>query len=120
MKIKRKLSMTGFALLIILMNITFVYSQSLWDTAKKNKDVLTITTLFTAQNVRDYLSTTDNLNTAINWCKQIGITKVYIEAFRGGYYVDRDGVRVHVTAITKTGKTFNEYLILRPQYLMKL
>lgn len=90
MKIMRKLSMTGIALSIVFMNITFVYSQSLWDTAKKNKDVLTITTLFTAQNVRDYLSTPDNLNTAVNWCKQTGITKVYIEAFRGGYYAGRE------------------------------
>ena len=90
MKIMRKLSMIGFALSIIFINISFVYSQSLWDTANKNKDVLTITTLFTAQGVRNYLSTTDNLNTAINWCKQTGITKVYIEAFRGGYYADRE------------------------------
>jgi len=90
MKIMRKLSRIGIALSIIVINITFVYSQSLWDTAKKNNDVLTITTLFTAQNVRDYLSTTDNLNAAINWCKQTGITKVYIETFRGGYYAERE------------------------------
>jgi len=57
--------------------------------AKKNREVLTITTLFTAQNVRDYLSNTTELNNAVNWCKQTGITKVYIESFRGGYYADR-------------------------------
>jgi len=89
-EIKRELSRIGFALLIIFINITFAKSQSLWDTAKENKDVLTVTTLFTAQNVRDYLSTTENLNTAIDWCKETGITKVYIETFRGGYYVDRE------------------------------
>ena len=81
--------MIGILSAIVVMNVTSVYSQTLWDQAKKNKDVLTVTTLFTAQNVRDFLSDADGLNNAVNWCKQTGITKVYIESFRGGYYADR-------------------------------
>ena len=76
-------------LAIVVMSVTSVYSQTLWDQAKKNKDVLTVTTLFTAQNVRDFLTDAEGLNNAVNWCKQTGITKVYIETFRGGYYADR-------------------------------
>ena len=81
--------MTGILSAIVVMNVTSVYSQTLWDQAKENKDVLTVTTLFTAQNMRDFLSDADGLNNAVNWCKQTGITKVYIESFRGGYYADR-------------------------------
>jgi hypothetical protein len=49
--------------------------------------------LFPAQDVRAYLSTDDGLNNAVNWCKQSGITKVYIESFRGGYYADRETLK---------------------------
>jgi hypothetical protein len=65
-------------------------SQSLWDTAKKNKDVLTISTLFIAQDVRDFLSSDAGLDNAVSWCKQSGITRVFIESFRDGYYADRE------------------------------
>ncbi|HUX56172.1 MAG TPA: hypothetical protein VMV77_04315, partial [Bacteroidales bacterium] len=88
-KFMRRILPIGIGLTVVIMSVTSVYSQSLWETAKKNKDVLTITTLFTAQNVRDYLSTTAGLDNAVNWCKQTGITKVYIESFRGAYYAER-------------------------------
>ena len=81
--------MTGILSAIVVMSVTSVYSQTLWDQAQENKDVLTVTTLFTAQNVRDFLTDAEGLYNAVNWCKQTGITKVYIESFRGGYYADR-------------------------------
>ncbi len=65
-------------------------SQSLLDIARKNKDILTVTTLFTAQNVRDHLSKPDGLDFAVDWCKKTGITKVYIESFRNNYYATRE------------------------------
>ncbi|HUX57049.1 MAG TPA: hypothetical protein VMV77_08750, partial [Bacteroidales bacterium] len=89
-KFKRRILPIGIGLTVVIMSVTSVYSQSLWNTAKKNKDVLTVTTLFTAGNVRDYLSTTEGLDNAVNWCKQTGITKVYIESFRGAYYAERE------------------------------
>ena len=82
-KIVRKLLTIIIGLTIVCLNITSISSQSLWNTAKNNRDVLTISTLFIAQDVRDFLSTPAGLNNAINWCKETGITRVFIESFRG-------------------------------------
>ena len=35
-------------------------------------------TLFTAQDVREHLSTDDGTSAAIDWCKKTSVTKVYI------------------------------------------
>ena len=64
-------------------------SQPLWETAEKNRDVLTVSTLFIAQDVRDFLSTPEGLDNAVKWCRETGITRVFIETFRGGYYADK-------------------------------
>jgi hypothetical protein len=77
---------------IVLISVTEASSQSLWDTAKKNKDVLKISTLFIAQDVRDYLSSPAGLDNAVAWCRETGITRVFIESFRGGYYANRDAM----------------------------
>jgi hypothetical protein len=89
--IKKLVYFTG-VVIVLCMNMTNGNSQSLWDTAKKNKDVLTISTLFIAQDVRDFLSTPAGLDNAVNWCKQTGITRVFIESFRGAYYADHDAL----------------------------
>ena len=44
-------------------------------------------TLFTAQDVRDHLSTEQGRQEALEFCHKMGITKVYIESFRDGYQV---------------------------------
>ena len=44
-------------------------------------------TLFTAQDVRDRLSTDQGRQEALEFCHKMGITKVYIESFRDGYQV---------------------------------
>ena len=77
---------------VIWINAIAVSAQPLWESAKKNRDVLTISTLFIAQDVRDYLSTPAGLDNAVAWCKQTGITRVFIESFRGAYYADRDAM----------------------------
>jgi hypothetical protein len=64
-------------------------AQSLWDLANQNKESLRIATLFPAQNVRDYLSTDEGITKAIQWCKQTGVTHVFLEEFRGNYTADR-------------------------------
>ena len=74
------------------MSVNSVFAQSLWNLAKDNKDVLTISTLFIAQDVRDHLSTTSGLDKAVAWCRETGITRVFIETFRDGYYVDREAI----------------------------
>jgi len=45
-------------------------------------------TLFTAQDVRDHLSTEQGRAEALEFCRKLGISKVYIEAFRDGYQPD--------------------------------
>jgi hypothetical protein len=75
---------------LLCVNITSVYAQPLWDLARKNKDVLVITTLFPAQSVRDNLTSASGLDDAVSWCKQTGITKVYIETFRDGYMAEKE------------------------------
>jgi len=42
-------------------------------------------TLFTAQDVRDHLSTEQGRAEALEFCRKLGISKVYVEAFRDGY-----------------------------------
>ncbi|MFB0525547.1 MAG: hypothetical protein ACETVZ_08380 [Phycisphaerae bacterium] len=75
-------------LLVLLMALR-CQAQSLWDLANDNKELLKIATLFTAQNVRDYLSNDEGINKAVDWCKKTGITHVFIETFRNGYTVER-------------------------------
>jgi hypothetical protein len=91
-KLFKKLLQIAGVIAVIFLFITNASAQALWDTAKKNKDVLTISTLFIAQDVRDFLSTPAGLDKAVSWCKQTGITKVFIESFRGSYYADRDAM----------------------------
>jgi len=64
-------------------------AESLWDLAQQNKDMLRISTLFTAQNVRAYLSGDKGIDDAIDWCKKTGVTHVFIETFRGNYTAPR-------------------------------
>ena len=45
-------------------------------------------TLFTARDVRDYLSTDKGRSEALDFCRKLGISKVYVEAFRDGYQPD--------------------------------
>ena len=63
---------------------------SLWDLARSKSDVHRFSTLFTAQDVRGSLGTQPGLEQAIQWCKQTGVTKVYLEVFRDGYRAELD------------------------------
>ncbi len=64
-------------------------SRELWDLAKRNKEVLTLSAWFTAQDVNNLLTDATGLEDAVNWCGQNGVTKVYLEAFGRGLYADR-------------------------------
>jgi hypothetical protein len=50
-------------------------------------------TLFTAQDVRDHLATPQGRAEALEFCRQMGISKVYVEAFRDGYQADAETLR---------------------------
>lgn len=90
LKIKSIMLVACISPLIYFTGSSSLYSQPLWEMAKNNREVLTITTIFPAGDVRDHLSDALSLDKAVNWCKQTGITKVYIESFRGGYYAERN------------------------------
>jgi hypothetical protein len=45
-------------------------------------------TLFTAQDVRDHLSTEKGRVEALEFCRKMGVSKVYVEAFRDGYQAE--------------------------------
>ncbi|MGO8679217.1 MAG: hypothetical protein ACLQVX_25525 [Limisphaerales bacterium] len=64
-------------------------APDLWKLANDPAQAHRFSTLFCAQDVRDYLSSESGLDTAIQWCKRTGVTKVYIEVFRDGYRAER-------------------------------
>jgi len=69
--------------IIVLLSGCGPSTQTNWELANKNKDLLRVSTIFTAQNVRDILSRQEGLDSAIAWCKEAGVTRVFIESFRG-------------------------------------
>lgn len=60
-------------------------AEDLWPLARDAQAVHRFSTLITAHNVRDLLSTEEGLNSAIKWCQQTGVTKIYLETFRSDY-----------------------------------
>jgi hypothetical protein len=50
-------------------------------------------TLFTAQDVRGHLATPQGRAEALEFCRKMGISKVYVEAFRDGYQADAETLR---------------------------
>ncbi len=61
----------------------------LWQLATEHAADHRFSTLFTAQDVRASLSNPEGLAKAIEWCKQTGVTKAYVESFRDGYQAER-------------------------------
>ena len=59
-------------------------SKSNWELANENKDLLKVSTIFTASSdVRYKLARESGLDSAVAWCKEAGVTRVFIESFRG-------------------------------------
>jgi len=65
-------------------------SAELWKSARAKQDIHRFSTIITAQQVRDHLATDEGIDSAIQWCRETAVTKVYIEAFRSGYRASRD------------------------------
>jgi len=61
----------------------------LWPLAREHASVHRFSTLFTASDVRDRLSTTNGTQEAVDWCRQTAVTKVYVETFRDSYQAER-------------------------------
>jgi len=50
-------------------------------------------TLFTAQDVRDHLATEQGRAEALEFCRKMGISKVYVETFRDAYQADEQALK---------------------------
>ena len=81
--------MIGF---LVLSMVVRCQSQPLWDLANQKKDLLRISTLFDAQSVRDHLSSEEGLDKAVEWCKETGVTHVFVESFRNDYTAERNAL----------------------------
>ena len=88
----RKLRFQALSILVIfILVLSACTSPDNWELANSNKELLRVSTIFTAQDVRDELSNESRLDSAITWCKEVGITRVFIESFRG-YTAERDAL----------------------------
>lgn len=65
-------------------------SDNLWQLCREKAAIHRFSTLFPAQNVRDYLATEEGRQAAIEWCRQTGVTRVFIESFRDGYLAPKE------------------------------
>jgi hypothetical protein len=61
----------------------------LWKLANQAAPTHRFSVLFTAYDMRGALSYDAGLRAAIDWCKQTGVTKVYLEVFRDGNQVEQ-------------------------------
>ena len=84
-----RLRILRFAIAMVVVLPVSLQAQSLWELANENRDLLKISTLFTAQNVRDYLGNDGGMNNAVKWCKDTAVTHVFIETFRDNYTARR-------------------------------
>jgi len=65
----------------------------LWKLAMSRTNSHLFCTLFTAQDVRDHLPNDAAIDEAIDWCKQTGITHVFLEVYRDGYRAEEPMLR---------------------------
>jgi len=77
------------SLMLLAVTVQADDSQPLWNLARANAETHAFSTLFTAHDVKNHLSTDAGIQSAIAWCKQTAVTKVYIESFRDGYTAER-------------------------------
>jgi len=59
-------------------------SEHLWELARSRTGDQVFSTLFPARDVERRLNTVEGVEAAIAWCRESGVTKAYVESFRGG------------------------------------
>jgi hypothetical protein len=64
----------------------------LWELAREKAGMHRYSTLFTAQDVRDFLSAEKKIQEAVEWCRKTGVTRVFIESFRDAYQAERENL----------------------------
>ncbi len=78
------------SMIMVALTAGLCAGQDLWNLAKANREALKISTLFTAQDVRDRLGSEKGTQDAIDWCKSTGVTHVFIESYRDTYTAPRE------------------------------
>ena len=92
--------------------------SDLWDLALKSADVLRFSTLFTAQQVPQYLADDGATDAAIEWCRAHAVTHVYLESFRSEFVtppelIERAAERFRAARLPRHG--LHHAVQLRPQ-----
>jgi hypothetical protein len=77
----------GFAPLLLVL----VFGA--WGFAPRPLEAIDWSTLFTAQDVRDHLSTEQGRAEALAFCRKLGLSKVYVETLRDGYQADAETLK---------------------------
>ena len=90
MKISRVWAVTMAVAGVVLGAGGRVSAADHWDLAQGKKNVHRFSTLITAQDVRSHLATDRGIDAAQQWCRQTGVTKVYVESYRDGDRAPRD------------------------------
>ncbi|RJP20172.1 MAG: hypothetical protein C4527_25445 [Candidatus Omnitrophota bacterium] len=62
----------------------------MWLRAKGHERTFRFSTLFTAQDVQKYFTSDEKIDRSIAWCKEHGITRVFIETFRDGFTAEKE------------------------------
>ncbi|MGC8666573.1 MAG: hypothetical protein ACP5VE_00455 [Chthonomonadales bacterium] len=75
---------------VVLSAVRIPQEPALWDLARRNAGILRISTLFDAGTMVRQLNTSAGVDRAIAWCKDHGITHVYLEAYRDGITPPRE------------------------------
>jgi len=70
-----------------------LFQASPEDLARQYRDTHRFSTLITAQNVRDLLSSDEGIRSAVEWCRKTAVTRVYVESFRDGYQAESAALR---------------------------
>ncbi len=60
--------------------------------AGRNGGTHVFSTLFPAQSVDRELGSEEGINKAIQWCRETGVTKVYVETFRSAHYAQEENL----------------------------
>lgn len=65
------------------------FTESLWALARQHEETHRFSTLFTAHDVKNHLSSEEGIERAIDWCQRTAVTKVFLESYRDGYQAER-------------------------------
>jgi len=82
---------------------TALSGDALRDLAKRSAPSIRFSTLFTAEDVRHHLGNREAIDRAMRWCKDTGVTHVYLESFRGGYTAPKNLLLDSKKAFTDAG-----------------